>query len=406
MRSFMMSAALAALAAACAQAEGPASADPGSSEPGGEIAAHGDALMAERLANLPTVRPWPIDWFEPKEIVEGAGEAEPLVVRDTPRVDDETWSHAIEWAEANDTEALFVWSDGALDRAWRPGDADPQALTNTYYLNYFALVLLYGVALEDGHIESLDQPASTWLSEWEGEPRGAITLRQLLNMASGLELYLDNIDPADKATRVFFGSDTTSAALEYRREDEPGTVFEYNYINPEILGIILRRAAGERYADYLSDAIWKPIGAQDAYVWLDREGGRPHFNAALFAQAEDWLRLGVMIAQEGRFGDQQVVPESWIAEMAEPSAAKENYGMVWLAEPFEAERQLAEEVPYTVEASEPFTIEDLMIFDGYGGQRVYVSPSEDLVIVRIGATVRDGWDDSELPNLIAQALEN
>ncbi|MGJ3230797.1 MAG: serine hydrolase domain-containing protein [Oceanicaulis sp.] len=399
---YFQSAAIGALIlAACApdaQSPGEAAAQP---EPAGAE----DALMAERLATLPRVRPWPIDWFEPKEMVKGAADPAPLPERDTPLLNEQAWAEATAWAEDNGTAALFVWKDGALDRAWRAADADPGALTNTYYLNYFALVLLVGKAIEDGHIQSVDQPVSTWLTEWDDQPRGAITVRDLLNMASGLELYLDNIDPADKATRVFFGSDTTSAALEYDVEDAPGTRFEYNYINPEILGIVLERASGRRYADYLSEAIWKPVGADEAYVWLDREGGRPHFNAALFARAEDWLRLGVMIAQEGAFGGDQVIPQSWIERMAEPSPANPGYGMVWLAEPYVAERRLADEVPYTVSASEPFAVSDLMIFDGYGGQRLYVSPQEDLVIVRIGQVVRGpAWDDSALPNLIARGL--
>ena len=389
----------AALATACTAA-------PEAEPPAVPPAAPGeDTLMAERLGSLPTVRPWPISWFEPKEVVEGADGETPLVERSEPLLDEAAWAQAEAWAEANGTTALFVWKDGVLDRAWRAPDADPEALTNTYYLNYFALVLLIGQAIEDGHIDSIDQPVSTWLHEWDGQARGEITLRQILNMASGLELYRDNIDPEAKATRVFFGSDTTTAALEYDVEDVPGTVFEYNYINPEILGIVLERASGRRYADYLSEAIWRPIGADDAYVWLDRDGGRPHFNAALFARAEDWLRLGVMIAQNGAFDGEQVVPASWINAMAEPSAANPGYGMVWLAEPYVPERRLADGVSYTVSASAPFDIADLMIFDGYGGQRLYVSPDEALVILRIGAVVRgEGWDDSALPNLVARGL--
>ncbi|MGB6231212.1 MAG: serine hydrolase, partial [Litorimonas sp.] len=234
--------------------------------------------------------------------------------------------------------------------------------------------------------------------------RGDITVEDLLRMSSGLELYKDNIDPTDKSTQLFFGSRTTEAAMLFEKAWEPGTQFEYNYLVPEVLGIVLERATGERYASYLSEKIWKPIGASDAQLWLDREGGRAHFNAALYADADDWLRLGILLAREGRFGDEQIVPAEWIKKMLTPSPAKANYGYVWLSQPFEPVRRMAESVPYVVNASEMIAYPNMMILDGYGGQRVYVSPDEDVVIVRIGLTQKDKWDDSWLPNTVRDAL--
>ena len=364
-----------------------------------------DALLDERLANLPTVRPWPIAWFEPKETVVGADvPAAVPAARSAPLITDGAWEEALQFAADSDTDALLVWYKGAPDRVWYRSDFDPQTLTNTYYLNYFALILAVGKAVEEGAIASIDDSVTDYITEWEGTSREPITIRHLLQMRAGFELYYDNIDPADKATRVFFGSNSTAAALEYPAEDPAGEVFEYNYIVPEILGIVLERATGERYADYLSSRIWAPLGNSDAQVWLDREGGRPHFNAALFADADDWMRIGAMIAGEGAYDGRQILPASWIAAMAQPSPAKANYGMAWLATPYEAERFLSPEVRYTVKANSPFAITDMLILDGYGGQRVYVSPSHDLAIVRIGAVQRENWDDSELPNIIARGM--
>lgn len=364
-----------------------------------------DALLMQRLGNLPKVRPWPIDWFEPKETVRGAAKpSAPPTSRAAPLIKDAAWSEALAYAQATNTDALIVYYKGAPDRVYYRDGFTPTQLTNTYYLNYFALVLAVGVAVDDGIIDSIDDPVSKYIAEWRGSARDAITVRHLLQMRSGLELYYDNIDPADKATRVFFGSQSTEAALEYPAEDPAGTVFEYNYIVPEILGIVLERATGERYADYLSEKIWQPLGNSDAKVWLDRPGGRPHFNAALFADADDWMRIGAMIAADGMFNGKRIVSADWIEAMATPSPITPNYGFTWLGSPFEAERRLSPEVSYVVKASAPFTLEDTIILDGYGGQRVYISRDQQLVIVRIGELRRNDWDDSRLPNLIAASL--
>ncbi len=325
--------------------------------------------------------------------------------RDNPHVDDVSWQKAVEYAKHTNSDVLFVWHDGKLDRAWSKEGYVTDSLTNTYYLNYFVLVLAYGIALEEGIFESIDISVDYFLPEWEGQERGRITLRNLLQMHSGLELYKDNLDPTHKSTRLFFGSQTTEAALEFDLAQSPGTQFEYNYVVPEILGIILERASGERYANFVSKRIWKPLGNSDAYVWLDGPDGRAHFNAALFADADDWLRIGVLIAQGGLWNGQSIVPTAWIEELSKPSPSNPAYGMVWLAEPYQQTRRLSNNVSYVIETQNPFTIEDLLIFDGYGGQRIYVSPEEQLVIVRIGATARDNWDDSMIPNLIAGGLK-
>ena len=362
--------------------------------------------MLDRLSNFPKVRPWPISWFSPKETVSGADTPIAIPRRSNPRIDESDWAEITQWAEDLESDTVMVWTDGALDRVWTKENFDDDQILNTYYLNYFALVTLVGVAIEEGHIDSVDQRIGDFLPEWNADLRGDITVENLLHMSSGLELYKDNIDPQDKATQLFFGSRTTDAAMMFEREWEPNTKFEYNYLVPEVLGIVLERATGERYASYLSEKIWKPISGSDAQLWLDREGGRPHFNSALYADADDWLRLGVLLAQEGRFDGEQVVPESWVQRMRTPSPAKANYGYTWLSQPFEAERRLAKTVSYVVNASEPIAYPNMMILDGYGGQRVYISPDDNVVIVRIGLTQKEKWDDSYLPNAVKSALSD
>jgi CubicO group peptidase (beta-lactamase class C family) len=365
-----------------------------------------DPLLLERLATVPKVRPWPIKWFQPQERVAGAATAHnrtaPKAARRT--ISPEAIEKAQAYAAARGTQALLIWRAGKLEHAYYGEGATPADLLNTYYMHFPVLTLLYGAAIKEGHIRSVDDPLSRYLPEWANDERGRITIRQLLTMSAGLEMYFDSSDPKSKAAQVFFGSDSTTPALQYRSIEAPGRTFAYNYIIPEIAGIVLERAVKQRYSDYLSSRLWKPLKNADATVWLDRPGGRPHYNSSLFASAEDWLNVGKLILNKGRANGRQVIPGSWIETMASPSPTNPNYGMIWKASPFVAERRYAKDVNYVVKASTPFAAADTMYLDGYGGQRVYIVPSQKLVIVRIGIAQRDNWDDSALPNMVLAGL--
>jgi CubicO group peptidase (beta-lactamase class C family) len=105
-------------------------------------------------------------------------------------------------------------------------------------------------------------------------------------------------------------------------------------------------------------------------------------------------------------GNRQVVPASWIKTMTTRSAKNPNYGMLWFGSPYRAERRYSSDprYKYKVDSSAPYLADDLMFLDGYGGQRVYIVPSKQLIIVRIGLTRRD-WDDAGLPNAVLAGLK-
>ena len=91
--------------------------------------------------------------------------------------------------------------------------------------------------------------------------------------------------------------------------------------------------------------------------------------------------------------------------MTTPSGPNPNYGwQAWLGTQFEAQRYYSEtKTGFAALASEPFAVDDIIYLDGFGGQRVYISPSKDLVIVRTGDPAFD-WDDSYLPNSVIVEL--
>jgi len=337
-----------------------------------------------------------LDSFKPIEIAPGAPGTRPLAVAGPAdaRISREALAKAQAYSDSLEGRALIVWQGGKIRyEAYGPGvSADTRF--ETYSMHKSVLGLLYGAALHEGVIHSLDETAGAYLPEWRGSARGAITLRQLLTMESGLHL-----GPLDSPAAV---------ALSLPLDVPPGSRFEYNNGNSEVAGVILDRAlkaAGRGdYASFLSRTLLRPLGAGDAHLWLDHEGGVPRFFAFCQMRARDWLRIGVMIDQHGRFAGKQVIPAAWIAAMSTPSALNPNYGLqMWIGSPWVRYRAYGPRSPIKISHAAPYLAPDLVYFDGFGGERVYVVPSLDLVIVRIGEADLK-FDDSVIPNTIIAGL--
>ncbi|MEO6363446.1 MAG: serine hydrolase, partial [Caldimonas sp.] len=357
----------------------------------------------------PTVSPWPDQWFQPKEGVAGARRPQSLPAPQLRSLDATALQRAAAYGRSQNMQGLLVWRAGKLEfMELAPGFSAEQTF-NSYHMHWLPLVLAVGAAVSDGAIASVDDPVAKYLVEWRNDPRGAIRIRDLLNMSAGLALYSDSVDPVNLATHVFFGTRRDEAILAWPAETAPGKAYEYNYVVPELLGLVLERATRQRYADYLSKKLWQPLGNATAEVWLDRDDGRAYHNAAFFASARDWLHLGTLLADRGRSGGRQVLPASWIDAIAKPSVANANFGFLPLGSPYLRERRLSPRVNYFSFVGEPLARDDVLIVDGYVN-RLFAVPSERLVVLYVGTpgrmtgARRAAWDDAALLNPILRGL--
>ncbi|MCE4552889.1 beta-lactamase family protein [Pelomonas sp. P8] len=357
-----------------------------------------------RMANRPDPRsPSLLDLDQPQqwpaERVAG-GAATPLPRRVSACLNDTTLAPALAEIQRVKSYSFLVWRDGAVEYEYYASGFGPDTRAEPASMHKSVLGLLVGQAIADGAIPSLQTPVSRWLKEWAGDPRGAITVEQMLQMASGLAPLHFDLTPGSAYSRALYGADSTAVPLAATLADAPGSRFNYASGISQLLGLIIERATGKRYADYLSKRLWQPLGAQDAYVTLDHPGGLARTSSALFARPEDWVRLGLLFVQQGRVDGRQVVDARWVKAMATPSPANPNYGyQLWIASPHAPQRAYNSATKATVPAKAPFLASDMVLFDGSGAQRVYASPAENLVIVRLGAGTFD-WDDSLVPNLV------
>lgn len=301
--------------------------------------------------------------------------------------------------EANGVGIIVLHNGAVVHRSYADGlNGSTQFVSASMMKTVNAL--LTGIAIEQGLIGSVDDPVGQYLAEWENDPRGEITLRQLLTMSSGLK-------PLGFA-QFLFAPDGNAAALGMERIEAPDSTFYYNNAVSQLVGAVVdqqaRRAGRTGYAQYLYEELWCQLGNGDALLWTD-EAGMPRSYAGLHAGFDDWARIGELIRLDGRVASQQVVSADWIAEMVRPSATNDQYGLqVWRSGTWTERRSYNPDNPIKIYHSAPFAADDLVYLDGFGGQRVYIVPSKGLTIVR-GGEVNLEFDDARIPNGLINALD-
>jgi len=311
---------------------------------------------------------------------------------------------ALDYGAETRSDALIVWRGGRIQLEHYYEGADETTLTSTQSMHKSVVALLVGIAIADGHIASVDDPVSLYLPEWAGGPRSAITLRQALWQSSGIDFPTFAFGSLGPMMGLLIGQDMRPIIFEQQAAEPPGARFEYNSINPLVLGLVIENATGRPYAEYLSEALWKPLGAGDAWMQMDSEGGMARSYCCLDAPARGWLRLGLLHLRNGMANGRRLVPGAWIAAVRSPAPTNPNYGfLTWLGTEHAELRAYNSRAGLRAYHSEPFAAADVTYFDGFGGQRVYIIPSADMVIVRTGSLATD-WDDARLPNLLLAGL--
>ena len=187
--------------------------------------------------------------------------------------------------------------------------------------------LLVGIAHEEGRIRSLDDAAHTYVAALEGHAFGATSVRDLLQMSSGIR-FAETYDGGDDLSALI--ADTigqrsaggAAALLPYgQRRAEPGRLFHYSSADTQVLGLVLRGAVGMPVADYLGLRLWQPMGAEADASWLLDAAGQEACFAFLHATLRDFGRLGRLLAHGGNHGGREIVPKRWLAQATDGSAA-------------------------------------------------------------------------------------
>ncbi len=282
-------------------------------------------------------------------------------------------------------------------RGLRPGE--PKQI----YSGTKSFLCAAAVAAQDDGLLDLDAPAALLLDEWRDDPtKAAITGRQLLQQVSGLETVFP--DAAAAALFPFFRiADQQAWALAQPVAAAPGERYEYGCVHMLAFAALLERAVGEPVLDYLERRIFAPIGIEHGR-WLRDPAGHALFSVGARMSARDWARFGQLIRDDGVVAGRRVLEPGGVSACRQGTDANPAYGMaLWLNQPMGP--ALVARMPgsfsrfHPERALLPGGPEDLVAALGWRSNRMYIIPSRDLVIVRMGRWQRD-YLDSEFLALV------
>ena len=287
------------------------------------------------------------------------------------------------------TGLLIAKDDTILVERYQYGRTDKHLLTS-FSMAKSMLSLLIGHAVERGAIHSLDDTADAYVPELKGTEYGATPLKALLQMASGVEFNeLYNVPDSDiyVLARMSLEQDPAGAIEAVKRFNTrrypPGKQFHYSSAESMVLGLVLTRAIKRPIADFASEVLWQPLGAEADANWnIDARGQEvtyAYYNATL----RDWARVGLMMAHGGKWAGRTVVPESWVtaATAVTPDSPSPTYGYhIWISK---VDRRG-------------------FYFSGLRGQFIFVHPRLKLVLVQT-ALNSDEHATMELATMFAAA---
>jgi len=348
-----------------------------------------------------------VDKYLPQQTVRG-GESRSLEL--APAGDRTLSTDAAQELEdlARETQSFaFLVSHGdQLQFSYYGNGVDATTLLDSYSMHKGLLALAFGYAVDRAYLESIDGPASQFIPEWRGDSREEITVRQLLNNESGLKRLQYSNFPYNPVLDFFIGRDLEELAFSAALDFPPGTAFEFNHFNSQVLHFVLVRSIGKSYAEILSEYLWQPLGNDTARVTLDHRAGAARTACCFLSTAPNWIRIGMLLNRHGRFGGQQVVSEAWIEEMMKPAPHNPNYGFnLWIGSPFSGRRLHSAVLNVYREITGPFAVSEVYFMEASGNGRLYFVPSKDVVIVRFGRRIADQeWDDGRTVNTVLRGL--
>jgi CubicO group peptidase (beta-lactamase class C family) len=223
------------------------------------------------------------------------------------------------------TTSLVVIKNGTIISEKYFQGADEKSQFTSWSVAKSFLSTMVALAIKDGLIKSLDDRAEQYVPELKGKAYGSVTIKQLLQMSSGIkfdETYTNQLSDINMLFyRVFLaGASINEVVSGYEREVPAGTRFKYISSDSQVLSWVLTKASGMPLSQYIQTRLWAPLGMESSAYWsIEREGGAEVAYCCLNATARDFAKLGQLYLDQGKWKGQQFLPEGWVKEATRPS---------------------------------------------------------------------------------------
>lgn len=271
---------------------------------------------------------------------------------------------------------IVIRNDTILYEKYKGGYTD-STLTTIFSGAKSMVSIMVGQALAAGNIKSLNDKVTAYIPELKSNPAFEnITVEDLLDMKSGLE-FQDALGGIVKAffsdeAKYYYTHDMKAELMKVKLVNKPGTVWKYKSIDPILLGWALEKATNKTVAQFFEDNIWRKIGAEyNASFGLDHADGLANTASRFQATAIDLAKIGRLYLHNGKYNNNQVVPEDWVKQSnsigkEKPASAKgwqksAHHHLWWIP-------QTGDKGDYAAE--------------GMLGQRLYADPKTNTIIVQ------------------------
>jgi CubicO group peptidase (beta-lactamase class C family) len=301
------------------------------------------------------------------------GNAEPLKPNLT-NVDYDKLNKAVNEAfQPNDegkkcTRAIVVvYKDQIIAEKYAPGFTKNSRLLG-WSMTKSITSTLYGILQKQGKL-NINQPAP--INEWANDERKKITIHNLLQMNSGLEWDENYNEISDVTKMLFQESDMTKSQINKPLVGKPNATWNYSSGTTNLLSGIIRKQfkTHQDYLDFWYSALIDKIGMHSMLIEADLEGNYVGSSYA-WANARDWAKFGLLYLHNGNWNGEQLFDPTWSKYVSTPTPTSEKkYGaQFWL----------------NAGGKMPDVPKDVYFADGFQGQRVFIIPSHDMVVVRLG----------------------
>lgn len=344
-----------------------------------------------------------IDRLFPSRVIKAGGEVDELPRADTPLTDIKfTYQgrayNLAEFLALDSITGLLVIRDGEIvHESYQRGNTS-QTRWMSMSVAKSVTSTLAGIAIKEGRIRSLDAQVIEYLPALKGTAYDGVTVRNLLMMASGAKWNETSTDPTSdrRALLRLQMAQQPGAALvlmsQLQRANPPGTVFNYNTGEAQVLGELVRAAVGKPLSQYLAEKVWQPYGMEaDATWWLDSPNGMEIGGSGIAATLRDYGRFGLFFMNQGVIDGQSILPAHWVEDATTAktlaSGKQAGYGYMWWT------------------ASTKGSLEDhAYAAVGLQGQNIYIDPVEKVVIVTFGAQPKPLNKDAINPMVFFDAV--
>lgn len=316
-----------------------------------------------------TMAPWPtIDWS--------------VSTPQDQNMDPQLLLQAFQYGINQNSRAIVVIRNGYIVGEWYAQGWNQDTRQTGYSIAKSFTSALVGVAIDQGHIASVNDSVSNWVPSWTDPAHSVVSVRDLLAMHSGLHWDFVSdyiIMPTQRNQSAWAISQDMDAA--------PGNRWVYNNMGVQVLSETLKQATG-RQPHWFAVPLGKTIGMWNASWMRDRAGNTLTYQSVI-ASAREFAKFGYLFLRQGHWDGQQPVPASWVAESTQPSQTLNPfYGYLWWLN--------------TGGLDMPDVPADAFYAAGLGEKRIYVIPSQDLLVVRLGESA-SGWNDNDFLGPISQS---